>query len=400
MADRFAARLAREVREWVSDGLVSPEQAERLLARYPDAPGWYARPTALFALIGGGLIAAGIALVVAHNWEEIHRWVKLGGLILLMLAAHGSGLGLRERGHPWAASGCFLIGGSLLLVGIALVGQIYNLSGRPADAVLLWWVLLLPVGLALPSAALAGVAYVGLAAWFLTALWDPLTWLGRSLEGSFFYPDLAIAAFGLILFAIGILHGDGAYRGLGRLLEQLGLVGVVGALLPLGFSWSAWELGRLRPASATVLGLLLLALVASLASAWRLPSDTHRARAGFLGGLVLLLAYLAACTLAIAVRTLEPWFPVLRVVNWFLVFALASGLIVYGARWERSYWVNWGLAFIGIHAVARYVDLIGSLLGTSLLFFSAGVLALALGWTLERMRRRMLGPAVARAGQG
>ena len=81
MADRFATRLAAEVRNWVRDNLISAGQGERILARYPAGAAWFSRPIILFSLIGGALIAGGIALVVAHNWEGIHRWVKLGGVV-------------------------------------------------------------------------------------------------------------------------------------------------------------------------------------------------------------------------------------------------------------------------------------------------------------------------------
>ena len=77
---------------------------------------------------------------------------------------------------------------------------------------------------------------------------------------------------------------------------------------------------------------------------------------------------------------------------------MALGLIVYGARWDRTAWINWGVVLIGVHAVARYLDLFGSLLQTSALFFSAGAIVLFLGWWLDRVRRRMTGQAARRAG--
>src|SRR6266705_696688 len=95
MADRFASRLARETQRWVRDGIISAAQAELLLARYPVSTGWLVHPIVLFALIGGA-----IALVVAHNWYEIHRWTKLGGLLWSIALAYAGGLALREREHP------------------------------------------------------------------------------------------------------------------------------------------------------------------------------------------------------------------------------------------------------------------------------------------------------------
>ncbi|MBI2158075.1 MAG: DUF2157 domain-containing protein, partial [Candidatus Rokubacteria bacterium] len=139
MADRFGSRLRVEAERWVRDGLLTSAQAERIVARHPASPAWFTRPIAIFSILGGALIAAAIALFVAHNWHEIPRGAKLGGVIVLLLAAHLSGLALRARGYPKAGDGVLVVGGSLLMVGIALIGQIYNLSGRESD-----WVALAP----------------------------------------------------------------------------------------------------------------------------------------------------------------------------------------------------------------------------------------------------------------
>ena len=229
MADRFASRLAAEVPGWIRDGLVSAEQGARLLARYPIDAGWLGRPAALFALIGGALVAAGLALVISHNWEDIHRWVKLGGLIALMLAAYAGALRLRDRGYRRLAEGLFVVGGSLVLIGIALIGQIYNLSGHPADAVLLWWVLLLPLGYVLPSLAMIALGWGGVAAWLLTALGDSGTALGAAAQRNGIVWLVTIAAAGVVSLGLGVLHGDGEYRRIRQLLEQV------------GFSWRSSE---------------------------------------------------------------------------------------------------------------------------------------------------------------
>lgn len=68
---------------------------------------------------------------------------------------------------------------------------------------------------------------------------------------------------------------------------------------------------------------------------------------------------------------------------------MALALILSGARWDRPSWINWGVVWIGADAVARYVELFGSMLQTSALFFATGLFVLLLGWALERLRRRM-----------
>lgn len=397
MADRFATRLATEIQGWIRDGLVSAEQGARILARYPPEAGWLSRPAALFGLIGGGLVAAGLALVVSHNWESIHRSVKLGGVLVLMLAAHWGGLRLRDRGYPRLAEGLTVIGGALLLVGIALIGQIYNLSGRPADAVQLWWTLLLPAAYALPSLALGALAYAGVVTWFVLLLADRGTLLGGAVYRVPLFWSVALGALALVLLGLGMLHGDGPYRRLRQLLEQAGLALVFLVFIALGMPlYDGGHAVPCRCASVPIGVSTLLGVVALVAGGRRLPDAPEGARRSCLAMLLLLPLWLAAIQVLVATGApLYAWHAV-RYASWVLTFGLSLGLVLFGARWGRTSWINWGVVSLLAQALVRYLDLFGTMLQTSVLFFSSGALVLGLGWALERMRRRVTAEALRR----
>ena len=87
----------------------------------------------------------------------------------------------------------------------------------------------------------------------------------------------------------------------------------------------------------------------------------------------------------------------LRYASWALTFGVSLGLVLFGARWGRTSWINWGVVSLLAQALVRYLDLFGTMLQTSALFFSTGALVLGLGWALERIRRRMT--AEARRGE-
>jgi uncharacterized membrane protein len=400
MADRFATRLAAEVARWAREGLVSAQQAEAILARYPARSSWLSRPLTLCCLIGGALVAAGIALVVAHNWEVIHRGVKLGTLTVLMVGAHAGGLALRERGAPRLAEALFLVGGALLLVGIGLIGQVYNLVGRPADAVLLWWLLVLPLGYVLPTPTLGALGWLGAGGWYGLAILDPVTLLGRHIgpPGS---ATVAFCGLGLLYLGLGGLHDDARFRWWRQLLEQVGILSLSGGLLVLGFrddaAWRAWQ--RPLPEGPSVVALATLGVAVLVILLWlaRLPEESRSARLVFVAVAMAVAAYLVAYAAAAVRWPGARLVTTLRVTDWLLLLAVALVLIVYGARWNRSAWINWGVVVVGVHAVARYLDLFGTLLQTSLLFFSAGALVLVLGWWLDRVRRQMTGRAAGRA---
>src|SRR5262245_61254851 len=70
----FTRRRRQETPSWVSDGVVTAQQAEAILARYPESGRWFQRPIAIFSILGGALVVLAVALVIAHNWQEIPRW--------------------------------------------------------------------------------------------------------------------------------------------------------------------------------------------------------------------------------------------------------------------------------------------------------------------------------------
>jgi uncharacterized membrane protein len=401
MAQSFARRLREETAHWVHDGLVSAQQAEAIVARYSDSGPWYSRPIAIFSLLGGALLVGGVALLVAHNWAEIPRWAKLGGVVTLLLAAHGGGLVLRARDYSKTGEGLFVLGGGLLLVGIALVGQLYNLTGRPSDAILLWWALVLPAAYSLPSMALVGLAWVGASAWFGLLIYDRTTWLGRDIAMNSALAAVAVGAAGVLAWALGVIHGSGEFRRARQFLEQLGLLVILVALVPLGFHGqygggsSSGDAGRWPGA---VLGLLLVAAVAIGAAALRLPPDRPIVRAGLVAAFVAVALYLFLVVWAVTQRMPVGILRALDWVNWALLFVVALTLILYGARWDRTSWINWGVVWVGVDAVARYLELFGTMLQTSALFFATGLFVLAVGWALELLRRRVTASAAAPRG--
>ena len=391
MASGFAHRLRDEAPRWVRDGLVTAQQAEAILARYPASAAWFSRPIAIFSVLGGALLVCAVALLVAHNWHGIPRWAKLGGVVASMLAAHGAGLKARARGYEKLGAGLFVLGGGILLVGIALIGQLYNLSGRQSDAILLWWILLLPAGYTLPSIALVVLGWLGASAWYVMLVFDRTAWLGRDVQSNVPLGLVAIAAAGVLAWALGVLHGDGPYRRVRQFFEQIGLLATGIALVPLGlFGNQAWWVvaPTLRWPTA-LLGVLALATAALAVAPSRLPPDRLVVRAGPSAALFLVVLYLVAIVVALLTHATAVTFRVFDWADWALLFVVALALILYGARWDRTSWINWGIVWIGADAVARYFELFGSMLQTSALFFATGVFVLLLGWALERLRRRI-----------
>ena len=121
-------------------GLITAEQRQQIIDHFQlkESGG---RFLAIISFLGAVLIASGLALLIASNWEEIPRVVKIATGLLLMLGAHAGGYWLREVNQKYRKSGeaLHLAGSGMFLANIALIGQIYHLSSRPPNAMLLWW---------------------------------------------------------------------------------------------------------------------------------------------------------------------------------------------------------------------------------------------------------------------
>lgn len=137
----FESRLRQESLRWVAAGVISPEQAKRPHALHPESAGVAAsRFLTIISVLGAVLCAVGVALIISANWQDIHRWVKIATMGALLGGTYGAGYWLKfqpadlpKMGEAFIMAGCVLF-----LLGVALVSQIFQLGGRPANAVLVW----------------------------------------------------------------------------------------------------------------------------------------------------------------------------------------------------------------------------------------------------------------------
>jgi uncharacterized membrane protein len=100
----FRRRLTREMESWLKEGLITPEQKEKIAARYrvlkeaeeKAGPG---KLVTTITVLGSVLVGLGVILFIAANWSEIPRWGKLSVIFVSMLevTASVSISGTKER---------------------------------------------------------------------------------------------------------------------------------------------------------------------------------------------------------------------------------------------------------------------------------------------------------------
>lgn len=404
MANDWSTRLGR----WVEAGLVDRGTAEAIhrwesLNGSPLAGSGGARlraPVALVLALGAALLAEALLLFVSAHWSGMGPSSRFALLLAVLLGCHGAGALAASRFAALATAlhglGTVALGG-----GLYLAGQTFHLDALWPEALLLWalgagcgWLLL---GQWPQLALLALLA----PAWLLAA-WLRLCDQVRSSSSGLGEGPALIPAAGLVLLSLTYFsapRGPHCPGGTGRrvLLWIGGLAlapaAVLWALMPsltagspplppslAACGWAAalgaplilaWALGQRRLA---VVGVAAAWLLAGLGlGRWAQGATEALTAAGSAAGSG------AGSGAAIAQAMLHLW---------WLLGGLLLGL--WGSGSGRAERVNFGAATMALTILVYYFSSVFSQLDRAVGLMGLGLLFLAGGWGLERLRRRLL----------
>jgi uncharacterized membrane protein len=373
--------LERHLRHWRERGLVTPE----LEARLREASAELAAPDAgslvrrALALLGGGLLLAGLALIVAEHWAEIPRLVKVAGWAVVQsgLLVATQALGRRFTNRPHLAEALTLASCGWAFAGIGLVADIYHVASRDPNGFWLWLLLLLPAAFILERRAAAIAVFVALLCALVAEVASPDSWV-HCTEGE--GPWLVLGLPLLAAFLVSLLPGGIAWlRGL-----QGGWLVTAGAFVLLVFGadqhMDRSDLGRAWLLAGPGLLLTLAWPRRVMPAGW----DASTARA------IILITLLPFVLLGSRYDVGRPLDEAAVVVAWLAQLAVAVLVIRAGARSASSGFVNLGYSALLGGIVVRYFDFFGDKLeGGPALALSGAVLLFAL-FALEKARRRTL----------
>ena len=131
----FKKELAKETHGWVADGLISQEQAEQIGVRYgvdvnnPDGSSLAYRVLVTLAYLFIGLA---LIVLIGANWEEILRFVRMAGLILLTVCTQLVGIYQVRQGRDQSGIGWIFLGNLFYGASIILIAQICLLYTSPS----------------------------------------------------------------------------------------------------------------------------------------------------------------------------------------------------------------------------------------------------------------------------
>jgi uncharacterized membrane protein len=153
----FSVSVNKDIERWVSGGLIDRATADRLSAELDSRPGRFGLG-AVLGVLGAVLLGAALLSLVAANWEAFPRLMRVALILSVIIAGYLAGAWRAGKGDAVFSGALYLIAAIAFGGGIALIGQMYHLSGDAASAALVWSGATLFAGILLVSGNLVGMA--------------------------------------------------------------------------------------------------------------------------------------------------------------------------------------------------------------------------------------------------
>lgn len=387
-------------------GLITEVQRQRIVAHFGLKEGG-SRFLAIISMIGAVLVAAGVILLISANWEGVPKFFKIAVGLALLFGAHAGGWYLREvrKEYLKTAEALHLVGSLLFLANIALVGQIYHLSSRPPNAILLWWMGFAVLPWLLRSKAQFILLLLAFGVWFgmETAERDSLLHVRDAHEVAL------LSLLGLLYFGAGGWLRRTSYASFSSAGEKLGQLVFHGFLYPFSLKFfydGPWDRSRPETHGDLIFGMFAALAFAVVASALARDERLDRQwRWTWLAAMGVCVGMVALSLSGVLTVSTDYWFrreslaSALVALAWFVLCLVQ---IQAGLQLRSAFLVNLGIAALALNLITTYLQLIVSMAQTGLLFVVSGVFLIALGIYLEKKRRALLqrfyGPVSPSAG--
>jgi uncharacterized membrane protein len=381
MAD-YESLLSR----WQKAGILDAEASARIRAYELEQqrPAGFRWQGTVALILGAILLACGVVLFVSAHWERLDPGARYLLVIAMVAVFHLGGSWARQRYHALSTA-LHAVGTVVTGAAIALVGQVFNIQEHWPGAVLLWAI----------AAAAGWILLRDEAQQILTLLLVP-AWL---------FSELAFAADGhigenvflgrfLIVWAVLYLTfflGSKRKAVQGILFAAAAIALLAGTNMDL-FGWRAYGSETYLPFGTRMWGWVDLATIPLLIALFRLWKSMVPT--------VVALVFAIALPWCMYIRTRHfnngayPQtftYTVPNLAAHALTVAFTIFIIWWGVRQVSRALVNLGIVGFAIAVAWFYFSDIFSKVGRSLGLIGLGVLFLAGGWALERMRRSLIG---------
>ena len=351
----------KHIDRWAQKGLIDDRTRQSLFQELDSQGGGFGLGGVL-AILGALLLGAAIITLIAANWDAIPRLGRVGLVFALIWLGYLGGAWRDGRGDTIFSQVFNLVAGAAFGGGIALIGQMYHLSGDAADAALVWAVgVIIAAGL-LRSFSLSALAG-GVGLFYLWSAISEQSW--HSVHYIWVAPLLA-----LVLAAISWWNRSSA-----------GLHAALWLLVGTVITWRFMQFGD----DPVLIDHLFAFGGAGLFFAIARSEDLVERITRFAGPLLhysLLLSFFGFAILQVEQGEAG------SLLFGILVIGLAIGALMLKGR---DHGKVRSLAYTAFAAETMYLAFVtvGSLIGTSAFFLFAGLIVLFIAFVVIRIEKRL-----------
>jgi uncharacterized membrane protein len=377
---------------WQSAGVLDSDTAQRIRAyelkqKQPSGLRWQG----LVALIlGAMLLGCGVVLFVSAHWDQMGPGSRFGTVIAMVALFHIAAAWSRASYHGLSAA-LHAVGTISIGAAIALTGQIFNIQEHWPAAVLMWAIAAAAGWVLLGDEAQQTITLLLFPAW----LFCEFSFHAESHIGADVYLARALIVWAILYLTVFLGSKHKVAQGI--LFAIAAVAAIVGTVIILIRGWNSWS------PSQTFLPLSLRAWAWAGIAALPLAISLRRPTKA-----------LVPVAVAIAFTIALPWCMTLHIQHYdyadyrtsytystpnLIAHALVAVFAIFVAWWgvreSSKALVNLGMVWFAVTVAWFYFSDIMDKFGRSLGLIGLGILFLAGGWGLEKMRRSLMARMVA-----
>ena len=329
---------------------------------------------------GGFAIILGITLVISSNWDKISNFTKISSYIALLIGFHISAYLLRTISPKISQIIYFIIAG-YILAGIGLIAQIYNLSSKNGEAYLMWFFMIIPMSILLRDNRIGVMAMMGLYFWIIinaniNFYNSEYNWQSQIIFITTIFTNMVL---------IPRISDN-----LKNSFEQIGFIGYffLGiTTFSMGFAHDI--LPKEKMSSILLHPIMIAIIVLNVICLTNNFIKNFRERKK-------LVDIFQLPEFIIAILNLIPLFifvdhKLLISISYWIIWFLSCGLMIYRGEIEKNKTlINIGTWCVIIGLIARFVDLVETMLFTGSMFILFGIVLILIAYVGEKYRKNLI----------
>lgn len=383
--------------------IITQDQRDQILAwqNKDTTTEWASRLIQILATFGSIVTGLGVILLIAANWDTISDMTKT----LLMIGATGITYALGyyfsyiHTHYTKTGQALMLLGSLLYGASILLLGQIYNLGGTFASALLVWT---LPVLLLAYASRFITLFFLGIGLIY--------AYIFAELSTDFAFSGFVIANIFIAIWYLSLTllryHRD-TYRGFAGILSWTGWASILGGLFAYTFM-DFWRYGgdtwyRSNDTHTTmwillaIIGVWVLAIIVDIARSNRLDKIADTPLLLSLAPIGLIFLYTLS---QIQTGNTIGWMgrEDAQVLFWMptvgmnIVYLAVLALMIYlGVRRDNRSLINIAMIYLALYLFGKYLAFVfDSKMDGAYIFIGGGLACITMTILVEKIRKRIL----------